>query len=116
MELEEKIQDLNRLVQEGRAMEAFERYYADDVRMQEGDATPTVGKEANRRREEDFFGNVIEFRGAEVHSVAVGDDTSAVEWTFDYTHREWGHQRYRQVAVQRWRDGKIVEERFYRAA
>ena len=84
--------------------------------MQEGAAEPIVGKAVNRDREKDFFGKITEFRGAEVKSVAVGADTTVVEWHFDYTHSEWGPVKYDQVAVQRWRDGKIVHERFYRAA
>ena len=38
-----------------------------------------------------------------------------MEWHFDYTHSDWGPVKYDQVAVQRWEDGKIVHERFYRA-
>ncbi len=114
-DIRDKIQDLNRLVLEGKALEAFDKYYADDCLMQEGDAEPTIGKESNREREQDFFSKITEFRDARVKSVSIGDDTSAVEWHFDYTHADWGPVKYDQVAVQRWRDGKIVSERFYRA-
>ena len=112
----QKIEDLNRMVLEGKALEAFEKYYADDCVMQEGAQAPWVGKQLNHEREVDFFSKITEFRGAEVKSVSVGEDTTAVEWHFDYTHAEWGDVKYDQVAVQRWEDGKIVHERFYRAA
>jgi len=36
-----------------------------------------------------------------------------VEWFFDYTHKDWGRRAYHQVSVQRWKNGKIVNERFY---
>lgn len=39
-----------------------------------------------------------------------------VEWFFDYDHREWGTRRYHQIAVQRWRGGLIIHERFYYGA
>ena len=81
--------------------------------MQENEQPPTVGKDANREREKRFLANVTEFRGAEVKAVAVGDNVTMVEWFFDYTHKEWGKKTYHQVAVQRWKDGKIVHERFY---
>jgi len=38
-----------------------------------------------------------------------------VEWHFDYTHKDWGIRNYTQVAVQDWKDGKIVKEKFYYA-
>lgn len=109
------INELNEMVLGGQALEAFDRYYADDVVMQEDNMEPTAGKAENRAREEDFFSKITEFRGAEVKSVAIGDDVTMVEWHFDYTHAEWGDQKYDQVAVQRWRDGRIVHERFYKA-
>ena len=65
-----KIEDLNRLVLEGKALEAFDKYYADDCVMQEGAEAPTAGKQANLEREQDFFSKITEFRGAEVKSVS----------------------------------------------
>jgi ketosteroid isomerase-like protein len=104
------------MILEGRALEAFEKYYAEDVVMQENELPPTIGKAANREREKEFFSNLVELRGADVKAVAVGDDVTMVEWFFDYTHKEWGRRTYHQVAVQRWKDGKIVHERFYYAS
>ncbi len=113
MELKKLVAELNSMILEGKAMEAFEKYYAEDVVMQENDLPPTVGKDANREREKEFFSNLVEFRGAEVKGVAIGDGITMVEWFFDYTHKDWGRRSYHQVAVQRWKDGKIVHERFY---
>ncbi len=113
MNLQDLVEDLNSMILKGQIMEAIEKYYHEDVIMQENEQTPTVGKAANREREKDWFSNVIEFRGAEVKAVAVGDNVTMVEWFFDYTHKEWGKKTYHQVAVQRWNDGKIIHERFY---
>ena len=112
IEIENSLKDLNQLVVEGKAMEAFEKYYHDDVLMQENDNEPTVSKEVNRQREIEFFGNVTEFRGAEVKGLGVGDDISFVIWNYDYTHKEWGVRNYSQVAIQEWKDGKIIKEKF----
>ncbi|WP_420315985.1 SnoaL-like domain-containing protein [Ekhidna sp.] len=109
----EKIADLNDLVLQGRAMEAFEKYYASDVRMQENESQPTIGKEANRKREEEFLSNVTEFRSARPLKVTIGENTTMVEWQYDYTHREWGIRNYSQVSVQEWKNGQIIKEKFY---
>lgn len=113
MRLRELVEDLNSMILEGKALEAFEKYYAEDVVMQENELLPTFGKAANREREKEFFSKIVEFTDADVKAVAVGDDVTMVEWFFDYTHKEWGRRTYHQVAVQRWKDGKIVHERFY---
>jgi hypothetical protein len=111
--LHEKINALNSLVLEGKALEAFEKFYHDEVVMQENDNTPTIGKDANREREIEFFGNVTAFRGAEVRGVATGENISTVIWHYDYDHKVWGARKYTQVSVQHWKDGQIIKEQFF---
>ena len=113
MSLKDLVEDLNSMILKGQVMEAFEIYYHNDVVMQENEQTPTIGKAANREREEQFLANLVEFRKAEAKAIAVGDNVTMVEWLFDYTHKEWAKKTYHQVAVQRWKDGKIMHERFY---
>ena len=109
----EKIDDLNDLVLQGKALEAFEKYYHDDVIMQENESLPTIGKEANRRREIEFFSAITEFRSAKPLKVTVGENVSMVQWQYDYTHKDWGVRNYSQVSVQEWKDGKIIREQFF---
>jgi SnoaL-like domain len=113
--LQTAFEDINTLVLQGKAMDAFETYYAEDVVMQENTSPPTVGKNANRQRELEFFSKLSEFRGAEVKQVAFGEDVIISEWFLDYTHADWGQRTYDQVSVQQWHDGKVVHERFYYA-
>ncbi|HEY0742339.1 MAG TPA: nuclear transport factor 2 family protein [Chryseosolibacter sp.] len=107
------IHELNEMVLQGKPLDAFEKFYADDVVMQENNLPPTVGKNANRSREENFFASLIDFRSAKVLDVAVGENTTMVQWQYDYTHKDWGVRNYTQVSVQRWRDNKIVHEQFF---
>jgi hypothetical protein len=114
-DLRANFEDIKSLVLQGKAMDAFEKYYGDDVVMQENETPATSGKAANRDRELDFFSKVTEFRAAEVKAVAYGDDVIISEWFVDYTHAEWGNVTHHQVSVQRWKDGKVSHERFYYA-
>jgi hypothetical protein len=91
MKLNRLVDDLNSMILEGKAMEAFEKYYAEDVVMQGNELPPTIGEDANREREKEFFSKVVEFRGADVTAVAVGDGVTMVAWFFDYTHEDWGN-------------------------
>ncbi|HLK27646.1 MAG TPA: SnoaL-like domain-containing protein [Puia sp.] len=111
--LKDKLHHLNHLVLEGKALDAFEMYYHDNVVMQENDMMPTVGKEANRKREEKFFSDITEFRGAKVVDLAVSENVSFVKWHYDYTHKEWGERNYTQVSVQHWENGRIIKEQFF---
>ncbi len=106
------MEDLNAMILAGKGMEAFEKYYADDVSMQENGDAPRVGKDINRKYEQDFFAGVTKFEG-KVANVAVGPDVSMVEWDMDITHKDWGNAKRSQVAVQTWKNGKIAAEKFY---
>jgi hypothetical protein len=111
--IKEKLSHLNQLILDGKMMDGFEMYYADDVVMQENELAPTIGKTANRERELQFLNNIADFRGALFSNVAAGDNFSYVTWQFDYTHKEWGVRNYTQVNVQHWKDGKIIKEQFF---
>ena len=111
--IENSVHELNNLISEGKILKAFHTYYHDNVVMQENEAAPTIGKEANRQRELHSFGNISEFRKAEVMGMAVGENQSYVTWHFDYIHKEWGLRNYTQIAVQTWKDGKIIKEQFF---
>lgn len=112
--LEARVEELNNMILQGRILEAFEKFYSDEVTMQENEGVPTVGKAANRINEEAFVDQITEFRNASVKNVLVSDNITVVEWDFDFTHSEWGKRKYTQVAVQRWNDnGQIINEKFY---
>ena len=113
MDLRTLVDQLNQMILEGKILEAFDKFYADDVVMQDNDYPARVGKEVNRQFEEGFVNGLTEFRGAKVVNTIISDGIVAVEWWFDYTHKEFGTRNYTQVAVQRWKNGKIVEEKFY---
>jgi SnoaL-like domain len=107
------VDELNQMILDGKILDAFEKFYADDVVMQDNDYPQRVGKDENRKFEESFVSSLTEFRGARVENVIISDGIAVVEWWFDYTHKEYGVRNYKQIAVQRWKDGKIVEEKFY---
>lgn len=104
---------LNEAVLNGKALEAFEQYYADDVVMQENSDEPRVGKDANRKAEVDFFSSLAEFHEGKLLSSAVNGDVTFGEWFMDVTFKNGTRYKLAQTAVRRWKDGKIVHERFY---
>ena len=98
----------------GAILETFDTYYADDVVMSENGVDERRGKETNRAYEQQFVEGV-EFHGAEVGAVLVDGERAAIEWTFDFTPKGGDRTVQKQVALQTWRDGRIVREVFYHA-
>jgi len=113
MNIQELDQALNQQILSGDIMGAFDKYYAEDVVMQENSAEPFVGKAFNRDREQQFVNSIAEFHGAAVLSSAVNGNTSFSEWEMDVTFQGGFRMKLAQVAVRTWKDGQIVRERFY---
>ncbi len=111
-EIESSLRELNNLVLKGKMLDAFEKFYHDDVAMQENNLPATISKDTNRHRELEFLNNITEFRAAEVKALGVSGDLSYVIWKYDYTHKEWGIRNYSQVSIQQWKEGKIIKEVF----
>ncbi|MBY0376371.1 nuclear transport factor 2 family protein [Patescibacteria group bacterium] len=112
-DLKSKVEDLAKMLSEGKLLEAFEKYYGENVTMQENEEAPRVGKEANRKAEEAFVGGLTEFRSLKIIGMAIGENYSTLEYSLDVTHKDWGVISKTQVATQVWENGQIVKEKFY---
>ena len=106
-------QQLDGMLGAGDMLEAFEMFYAPDVVMQENDDPPTRGKDANRDRELAFVASIVEVHANALLDSATAGDVSYSEWSTDLTLRDYGRVRRTQVAKRQWKDGKVVNERFY---
>ena len=107
------VEKLNNIIFEGKILDAFEKFYADDMVMRDNDYPAIKGKEENRIHEEVFVNGLTEFRGAKILNTIISDGIAVIEWRFDYTRKDYGVRDYKQVSVQQWKDEKIVEEKFY---
>lgn len=110
-----KIEDIYSLLGQGKAMDAFEQYYAENVDMILEDGTVISGKDTNRQREIDFFSSVESFNGLEVKAINSNEEagTTSVEVTMDVTFQGGNNVVINQVATQKWDGDHIVTERFY---
>ncbi len=104
---------LNELLLRGKALEAFERFYADEIEIQDNDSPPVVGKQANRAREQAFFNAIEQLHRVELLGWAVNGDRSYSEWIYEFTLRGGERLRMCEVSARRWRDGQVVHERYY---
>jgi len=111
MSIKPQVLDLIRLVENGRMLDAITTYYGENVAMQENTSRPTVGFAENYAREKAFYGSLRAVKFTLV-SVVVEGDRAAINWVFEYTTADGQDYRMDEIAVQTWRDGKIVHERY----
>ena len=111
----ENAKDLYAQIGQGKVLDVFEKYYADDVQIQEANGEIRSGKEAQRQAVLGWMDSIKEAHGGGVTSFSASEDGNIVciECWFDNTFKDGNRMKMEEVAVQTWNDGKIVRERFY---
>ncbi len=111
--LQQRLNDLFGYIRQGKIVEAMNEFYDKDTVMQDNANPPTVGQGANIEREKQFLNGVKEWKGFTVTASAVGDNVTFYECTLDFIATSGQAVHMEQVSVAKWRNGKIVHERFY---
>ena len=111
--LQQRLNDLFGYIRQGKIIEAITEFYDKDVKMQENANPPTIGQAANIEREKQFMSGVKEWKGFNVTASAVGDNVTFYECNLDFIATNDQSVHMEQVVVAKWKNGKIVHERFY---
>lgn len=102
------------LLQAGRPLEAFDRFFAADGVMYANDEVFARGAEEGRRKQEPFISSAKSMTGSIVElSISDTDEICTFRNRTSFvTHDDVAHQ-IDGLCWQRWCDGRIVEERYY---
>lgn len=116
MSNKQNVKDLyQNYVNAGKLLDGFDKYYAENVVMQELGEKPRIGKETNRNHEINVMQNIKVVHDAGVLSFSedVENSKTMVESWMDLTLVNDVRVKMQQVAVQTWDNGLIVHEIFY---
>lgn len=108
--LKERVAIFNNLVANFQYEAAHDQFYADTLIKHENEDAPTIGL-ANHRKEMEVFLKSIANESAVPLNVIVSDDMSITEWHYQFDHKDWGKRDFKEVSIQRWKDGLIIHER-----
>ena len=111
--LQQRLNDLFGYIRQGKIIEAMNEFYDKDTAMQENANPPTKGLAANIEREKQFMSGVREWKGFTVTASNVGDNVTFYESTSDFVATSGVPVHIEQVSVAKWKNDKIVHERFY---
>ncbi len=114
MTYKEKALDIYNMLGQGQLLDAFDKYYAENVVMTEPRGT-REGKAVCREYEVQFLNSIEAFHNLEVTAIGSNEEqrTSFVECVMDVTFKGGQRAKMEQVAVQQWEGDQIVRERFY---
>lgn len=111
--LQQRLQGLLTSIQQGKIMDAMNEFYDADTVMQDNANPATKGLAANIEREKQFLNGVKEWKGFQVTASGVGDNVTFYECVMEFIATNGQPVRLEQVSVAKWKNGKIVHERFY---
>lgn len=111
--LQERLTDLFDYIRQGKIIEAMNEFYDKDTVMQDNANPPTQGLAANIEREKQFLSGVKEWKAFNVSASGVGDNVTFYECSLDFIATSGQPVHMEQVSVAKWKNGKIVHERFY---
>ena len=109
----ERVLAFIRMVEAGGYVEALREFYAEDASMQENGEPPRVGRDRLVEHEWRMLSAHKEARTLPVEAFLVDGDRVVIHWVFEFTRRDGTSFRMDELAHQRWRGDRIVEERFY---
>jgi ketosteroid isomerase-like protein len=111
----EKAKDIYDMSAQGKLLDAFEKYYHNDVVMVEATGESRKGKEANRKFQQEFMNMIKNIHGTGVRAITSDEKqaTTMVESWMDVTMKDGKRNMMEEVAVQKWKGDQIIHERFY---
>lgn len=101
------------MLEQGQFVEGMEAFFAPGVTIQEVGQAPKTGRDLTIEVEKELLEGVSEFVQYSAHSVGAGGDKTFYEATMEFKTKDGQHVVQNQAVVTTWKDGKIVDERYY---
>ncbi len=110
----EMLMEYRMLMEAGDTLEVIERFYDDDIEQQENYDASIKGKHVLLQLEKDNIERVHSFQ-IKVHNLLAEAETGRVlgEMEIRFDSKKNGRKILEEAFVQRWRQGKIIYQRFY---
>ncbi len=101
------------MLEQGQFVEGMQAFFAPDVTIQEVGRAPKTGRDLTIEVEKELLEGVSEFIQYSAHSIGAGGDKTFYEATMEFKTTDGQHVVQNQAVVTTWKDGKIVDERYY---
>ena len=113
MPSQHRVSEFVAAVREGRYVEAIEGFYAENASMKENLGPERRGRDALIQYEKAVLGGLKSMVTRNVGAVLIDGDRVVINWLFEMTGHDGSVRRMDELALQTWRDDRIVEEQFY---
>jgi ketosteroid isomerase-like protein len=109
----ERVLALIAMVEQGKYVEAIEAFYAVNATMRENNEPPRGGRDKLVEGERKMLAAHKAARTEPGSTFLLDGDRVVIHWVFVFTRLDGTSFRMEELAEQRWRGDRIVEERFF---
>lgn len=103
---------LDKLVKEGKIVEAFDTYFSDDVVTSDEGGNKTTSKAEKRALLEGFFNEFTKAEEISLFDSFIDGDTSYSSFRFIFSKNSGEKYQWDEVIIRKWKDNLVVSE-FY---
>ncbi|MDP5121817.1 MAG: hypothetical protein NWQ46_09500 [Spirosomaceae bacterium] len=113
MKIIDVVKKLDKLIVDGKIMEAFEEYFHEDVITHSSANDRSEGKAQKREFLHGFFGNMNSTDEVKLHDTVVEDDKSFSAFTFKFTNKQNEELVWKEIIQRTWKDGLVMDEYYF---
>lgn len=106
------VMEFNAFIKRRRFLEALHTFYHPDVISADNTNPAIIGLKALIKETEHFIANA-EIELIDLRSITVEKDLTVSNWHYKFSHKTFGLIDTNQISVQRWREGKIIQEHHF---
>jgi hypothetical protein len=113
-DLQELLNNMNKLVIHGQLIEAAETYYAANIKTIEFDGRITEGKQAAVKKLSDFVASIQQVKEITLLRSAVDYNASFSEYILNIDMKDGSNLYLHEIVRSLWENGQVTEERYFK--
>jgi hypothetical protein len=113
MNIQELNKELNDLALKGDMITAVTNYFAENSTTKDHTGVSLATKQEHLKKMDGFLGGISKVNGITLHNVAVSDNVSFNEFTFDFDMKDNSKILWHEVIRRVWADNKVIEEQYF---
>jgi len=112
--LSELFNEKNKMIVNGKIVEASEKFYARNTKTIDFTGTITNNKTEHTETMKNFVGSIAKVNRIVLLKTAVGEDVTFAEFIFDFDMKDGSNIYWHEILVSTWANGLIVEEQYFK--
>lgn len=111
--MKKNLQQLDELIAAGKIIEAFDKYFHENVVTWSSKKDKTTSKEEKKNFLIDFFENMKSTEDIKFHGSVTDGSTSYSKFTFIFTNKKGEKLKWHEIIRRKWENGLVVDEYYY---